>query len=580
MAALGLVIIMAIRRLGVRALGGMAAAGLVAGTITLAGGPAAGAVTCPTVGPGGVVTPAPAPRVDWSGCNLTGANLSNSDLREAFLTQASFANANLAGADLDHADFQFSSLASADLSGASMRNTALKDTNLSGANLSSANLYEVFSGGITATTAPTLPTGWQLISGYLAGPTANLDEAALGGADLSSADLAGAFFFRANLTGANLSDANLTSTDMVEADLAGANLSQANLTGATLAGVRSGGITASIAPQLPADWQLRSGFLAGPGADLQGANAAGADLAGTDLDGASLYGTILANANLTNANLTGVDAAGVDLENANLTGANLTDASIALAAFGAGLPNLQGANFSGATMTGLISADIGAGPAVLPARWTFADGLLLGPTADLKYGGYLANTDLTGVNLAFAKLGSAQFQHDNLTRAVFWGSDATAGEFYQDTWSDTVCPDGTNSNLYVAGCFSARLYQFAGLISPRPGSTLRKSVPRFRVSFRLDNAAGQRITGAVARALSARHDVRAVLAGPGISRVTVTCSWIPAAKYFACTFATPRRVRTGRSYAYSITIQENQGAGFVRAPPIRSAANPEFIHFR
>src|SRR5215469_14681775 len=136
MAALGLVIIMAIRRLGVRALGGMSAAGLVAGTITLAGGPAAGDVTCPTVGPGGVLTPAPTPPVGWSG-------------------------ANLAGADLDHADFQFSSLASADLSGASMRNTALKDTNLSGANLSSANLYEVFSGGITATTAPTLPTGWQ-----------------------------------------------------------------------------------------------------------------------------------------------------------------------------------------------------------------------------------------------------------------------------------------------------------------------------------------------------------------------------------------------------------------------------------
>src|SRR5258708_3256737 len=120
-----------------------------------------------------------------------------------------------------------------------------------------------------------------------------------------------------------------------------------------------------------------------------------------------------------------------------------------------------------------------SGPAGLPAGWTFADGLLPGPTADLKYGGYLAYTDLTGVNLGFANLGGAQFEHDNLTRAVFWGSNATAGNFYQDTWSDIVCPDGTNSNLYVAGCFSARLYEFAGFISPRPGSTLRKSIPRF-----------------------------------------------------------------------------------------------------
>lgn len=573
---------MAIRRPGVRALGAMAAVGLAAAMITLAGVSAADAatVTCPTVGPGGVVTPAPAGRVDWSGCNLTGANLSGADLSAAYLLRTTLANANLAGADLDRANLQMASLASADLSGASLHHTGLKAANLSGTNFSGAILYQVFSGLITAGIAPTLPTGWQLTSGYLAGPSAYLGDAALGGADLASADLAGAFLEGADLISANLSGADLSSAVMGLADLAGSNLSQANLTGAALSEVRSGGITSSVAPRLPADWQLKSGFLAGPGADLSGENAVGADLVGTDLDGASFYGTILANANLSHANLTGIDAAGIDLQNANLTGANLTDASIALAAFGAGLPNLQGANFSGATMTGLISADIGAGPAVLPAGWTFADGLLLGPTADLKYGGYLAYTDLTGVNLGFANLGGAQFEHDNLTRAVFWGSNATAGNFYQDTWSDTVCPDGTNSNLYVAGCFSARLYEFAGFISPRPGSTLRKSIPRFGVSFRLDNAAGQRITGSVALALSAGHDVRAVLAGPRISRVIVTCTWSARAQYFACTFATPQRARTGQSYAYSITIKENQGAGFVTAPAIRSAANPEIIHFR
>ena len=524
--------------------------------------------------------PVPAPPVNWSGCDLTGANLSAADLVHANLSGATLANANLTGADLNYAELQKASLASADLSGASLVATILRAADLSGANLSAANLYEVFSGLITASPAPTLPTGWQLTSGYLAGPGADLGNAALSGADLSSADLAGAFLDGADLISANLSAADLSKAVLGAADLGGSNLSRANLTGATLDGVKSGGITASIAPSLPANWQLKSGFLAGPGADLGGENAAGADLAGTDLDGASLYGTILANANLSHANLTGIDAAGIDLQNANLTDANLTDASIALAAFGAGLPNLQGANFSGATMTGLISADIGAGPAVLPARWTFADGLLLGPTADLKYGGYLAYTDLTGVNLGFANLGGAQFEHDNLTRAVFWGSNATAGNFYQDTWSGTVCPDGTNSNLYVAGCFSARLYEFAGLISPRPGSTLRKSVPRFGVSFRLDNAAGQRITGSVAQAVSAGHDVRAVLAGPRISRVTVTCTWSARAQYFACTFATPQRARTGQSYAYSITIRENQGAGFVTAPATRSAANPEVIHFR
>ena len=42
---------------------------------------AASAVTCPTVAPGsGTVTPAPAPRVDWSGCHLAAADLSGANL--------------------------------------------------------------------------------------------------------------------------------------------------------------------------------------------------------------------------------------------------------------------------------------------------------------------------------------------------------------------------------------------------------------------------------------------------------------------------------------------------------------------
>jgi len=532
-------------------------AALVIGLASVAGGMTADAatVTCPTVSTGGVVTPPPTQGVDWSGCDLSGANLSHANLKQANLTSASLTDATL-------------------------HYTLLKGANLSGTDFTGADLTSVDSGGsIIASPAPTLPANWQFINGYLVGPGAFLGDAALNNVDLSSADLAGAFLGEANLSGANLSSANLSGANLGPANLANSNLSGTNLTNATLDGVLSGGITASSAPTLPANWQLRSGFLAGPGTDLTHDNATGADFSGTDLAGADLYGTTMANANLSNANLTGIQGAGLDLAGANLADANLTDASIAYAAFGAGAPTVQGANFTGAIMTGLATAFLAGGPpAALPQHWMFAAGFLLGPRANLNVDAYINYTDLTGVDLAFANMNFLGFQHDNFTRANLWGSITQAGNFYQDTWSDTVCPDGTSSDLYVAGCFSTKLYEFAGTISPKAGSTLRKASRHFTVTFRLYATKGTRITPGQAAALAAGHDVRAVLTGPAIRRTLAGCAWNSTSLLFACRFTIPRSVKTGKNY--SITVQENQGAGFEAAPAISPATNPVHIRFR
>ncbi|HEX4657706.1 MAG TPA: pentapeptide repeat-containing protein [Streptosporangiaceae bacterium] len=558
---------MAGRKLGARAFAVLAAAALAAGTV-LASGSVADAVpgvTCPTVGAGGMVTPAPTPGVDWVHCDLTGANLSG---------------ANLSGADLAYADMIGANLDGANLTNANLDRVILKSSNLSSANLTGTTMVGVYTGMVTASPLPTLPAGWQLIDGYLAGPGADLSHAALSGADLSSADLANTYLGGASLTGANLAGADLAGANVSTANLAWADLSNANLTSAALDRVKSGGITGATT-KLPADWQLKSGYLAGPGADLGGDNASGVDLSGTDLAGASFYGTDLADANLSHANLTGIDGAGVDLQNANLTDANLTDASIDGIAFGGGAPTLQGADLAGATMTGLISGVIVAGPAVLPPRWMFADGYLLGPTADIKDEGVLQYFDLRGVNLAFANISVLTFEHDNLANAVFWGSNAMAGNFYQDTWSNTICPDGTNSGRYVSGCFSARRYGLPGFLAPKPGATLRKSVRRFAVQFRLtDPATGAALTTARANALAAAHDVRVILAGPRINREVATCVWSAGARYFSCVLVTPAAARTGGSYAYTITAQVNQGAGFLPALPARGVTNPESVHFR
>ena len=570
---------------GARMFAALTVAALGAATVILISGSAAdAAVTCPTVGSGGVVTPAPAPGVDWQACSLKGADLSGADLSGANLIADNFTGASLTDGNLTEANLSGANLTGANLTGASLTGATLVRANFRSANLSSADLTgatmtSVFSGLVTASPAPTLPPGFQFLDGYLAGPGVNLSNAALSGVDLSSADLEGTNLSIANLTGANLAGADLSGALLVDANLAGAGLNDTNLTGTQLGGAESGGITGATT-MLPADWQLKSGYLAGPGANLAGDNASGADLSGTDLDGASFYGTNLSGANLSAANLTGIDGAGVILENANLTDANLTDASIALDAFGSGAPTLLGADLGGATMTGLITADVDGGPAVLPAHWMFADGFMLGPTANLKYAeGPIQGLDLEGMDLASANVGSAEFEQDNLTSASFAGSNATAASFFQDTWSNTICPNNLSSNYYVSGCFSARRYEMTSIVTPRPGSTLSKSPSHITAEFRLANPGISVITGSVAQALAAGHDVRAILAGPVIKTQVVNCGWNNSAGYFTCTFATPPQAQTGASHNYTITFRVNQGSGFMSAMAISGVPNPETIHF-
>ena len=79
-----------------------------------------------------------------------------------------------------------------------------------GADLTGANLTNVSSGGITGT-PNALPINWQLTSGYLIGPEANLTAANLNSVNLTNANLTAANLNSAGLTGANLHQALLPS---------------------------------------------------------------------------------------------------------------------------------------------------------------------------------------------------------------------------------------------------------------------------------------------------------------------------------------------------------------------------------
>jgi hypothetical protein len=128
------------------------------------------AVSCPAVGSGGVLTPAPSPGVDWSGCDLRGANLDGADLSGANLTGvdlyqvqasgATFSHADLSSAELDSAGLSDADLDGATLAGADLTWTEMTDANLTSADVNGANLQYTNMTGSVVTGATFVDDTW------------------------------------------------------------------------------------------------------------------------------------------------------------------------------------------------------------------------------------------------------------------------------------------------------------------------------------------------------------------------------------------------------------------------------------
>jgi uncharacterized protein YjbI with pentapeptide repeats len=108
-------------------------------------------------------------------------------------------------------------------------------------------------------------------------------------------------------------------------------------------------------------------------------------------------------------NLTRADLSGVDFTGANLRGANLTET------------NVLAADFSRATMDGVVSGRLVGPPARLPGPWRFAGAALLGPAAVVRganlEGAQLAGINLTRADLTGSRLGGADLSGSTLVRA-------------------------------------------------------------------------------------------------------------------------------------------------------------------
>ena len=410
-----------------------------------------------------------------------GANLANAALQGAHLTGANFSNSNLSGTNLKGATM--SGVRSGNVTGtpsalptnwklrggyligpganlvsADLASENLLAVNLSGANLTGATLTGVRSGLIVGKPA-TLPYKWQLIKGYLMGPSANLTSADLGGADISGMDLSAATLSAADLTSTTLGSTNFSNADLTNADITGADVSKTNFSATVVTRLKSGDVT-GVPAGLPANWKIVEGYLVGPTANLTSANLAyvdlsncnltGVDLTGADLSGANLQGSTVTNAILSQSTTYLVHSGGLigspaslpsdwfvrlgylmgpsaDLTGANLAGVDLTAKNLGQAVLDNAI--LTGANIAGTTFTstsfyGLKSGNMTGSPASLPDGWTIRKGYLIGEFADLRNAD-LSGTDLSSLDLSGANLSGADLTSANLNATYLTDVDLT-----------------------------------------------------------------------------------------------------------------------------------------------------------
>jgi uncharacterized protein YjbI with pentapeptide repeats len=127
-----------------------------------------------------------------------------------------------------------------------------------------------------------------------------------------------------------------------------------------------------------------------------------------------------------------------NLQDCNLSGAALSYTDLRDA-------NLSNTNLSGASLEFVSSGGIVGTPSALPTEWQLIDGYLIGPEAELSDAD-LTNADLTGVELQSATLNGADLSRVDLSGANLFGANLSGALLMGVTWSDTTCPDGTNSN--------------------------------------------------------------------------------------------------------------------------------------
>ena len=164
---------------------------------------------------------APAPGVDWHGCNKQLIQLDNTDLAGANLESAFLSGTHFRGTNLAKSNFQMSELVR---------------TSFDGADLSGANLEKALAARATFKAAKL--AGIRLVK-------VEFQRVNFEGADLSGAEIEEAELMRSSFAGANLSNANFTGATLARSIFTGANLAGAHFERAYLYWARFEGVDLS-----------------------------------------------------------------------------------------------------------------------------------------------------------------------------------------------------------------------------------------------------------------------------------------------------------------------------------------------
>ncbi len=391
--------------------------------------------------------------LDWHGVSLTGRSLAGTGL----------AGDNLSGADAHGVD----------LSASDLRGTNLTHTDLHGANLTTASLSTAL-----------------LDAANLSGAT--LDQAVLGsqwvmGVTLGPASMVGTDFHLASMQGTQIGTGNVSGDDFKGAELTGAHLDRAIVNGADLTGA-----TIDQATFAGVDLRTTPTVLAAIGfetARFPQANLSGLDLHGRTFTQPALSGAILRGTNLSNDAFSGPalgwetfgpGQVGTDLTGATITGATFTNIGLdQLIGLGttidqptatfANIVSAVGTDLSGIDRPGLTIVNLTGGQYGGSAIYLKLNNANV-PGADL-HGSFIWFSSLQHANLAGANLSGAKFMSNftganldhvnftgatlvttNFTNANLNGAILTGASLHNDVWSNTTCPDGTNSDAHGATC--------------------------------------------------------------------------------------------------------------------------------
>ncbi len=412
------------------------------------------------------------------------AEMANADLSGGLGSRATFEDTTMSGANLQDGVWDSVAFRGAELVGADFRGSALALADFTDASLIRAEFPDTLPDSVvwSNTTCPDethsdLDNGGTCIGHLdqglcLVGPgvvcpnvdfreqnnlfRANLEGAVLNGANLEEVNLT-----EANLVGANLSGAVLRFTDFSGADLSGADVSDADITGAVWSNTTCPDGTNSddngetclghfyigdACPVAPESGPLR------PGLVCVGADFSSADLRGVDLSGADLTEALFFNADLKGAQLVGTVLLRADMTSADLVGADLYGAVLeGLVWSNTMCPDGTNSNDNGGTCLGHLYigglCDVGPG--------TDCSGVDLS-SADLRFA-ELNEALLVGASLDDALLQRAQLAMGELSNAILDGANMEGADLYKAVlegvqWSNTVCPDGTNSDGHEGTC--------------------------------------------------------------------------------------------------------------------------------